>query len=266
LLFAGREGVGTARLTPLAAVVEGPPTVLSRIRLGLLVLATTLSVLLGLPSPSHAAPARPKVGQCHQLSWARAMRYDDPKAPVACGKRHNMQTLAVVTSRTSLAGLTEEQLSVAEDACFKPYWKAMGRLTKLRQTAYSLFTFVPTEAERAAGARWIRCDVALLHGDRRLASLPRPRLHRPVLRGTVRDSVRLCLTTGGRAWTTCDRSHRYRSTKAFVLHQTPYPTVEQVSRAASSHCRDSTAWLTWPSQTQWRLGNHVAVCYDKTKK
>jgi hypothetical protein len=239
-------------------------------RLRLLTLVTLLVATLGTLSPAQAdaaAPAAPKVGQCHQLSWSRAAgSYSDSKAPVACSKRHDLQTLAVVTSPVSLAGMTEDQLSDAEAACFRPYWKAMGPLVRLRQTAYSLFTFVPTAAERAAGARWIRCDVALVHSAGRLASLARHRLRSPVVHRRIDDSIRLCLTARGHYATICDQPHRFRSTKAFRLNQAAYPTSDQASAAARKRCRSTTSYLTWPSEEQWTRGNHIVVCYDRTKK
>jgi hypothetical protein len=238
----------------------------ARVRLGLVVLTllTAAVASLGLTSPASAATT-PGVGQCHQLSWRQAAAYSDTKAPVGCSKRHNLETLAVVTSPTSLAGLSDDQLRQAESACFHPYWKAMGKLTKLRQTSYSLFTFVPTAAQREAGERWIRCDVALVKGGNRMASLPRHRLGKPVVRA-LNDTVRLCLTGKHRWMTTCDTPHSYRSTKAFSMAQTTYPTDDQAVKAAWRRCSGTTDYATWPSEEQWDVGNHVIVCYDKTKK
>jgi hypothetical protein len=239
--------------------------VLSRIRLGLLVLATTLAVVLGLPSPGQAAPAKPKVGQCHQLSYRQSLAPSDVKKAVPCSKRHNLQTIAVVVSPTTLDGLTDEQLSAATNGCIPAFLKAEGRpLTRGALTAFGLWTFLPTAAERAAGARWIRCDVALWQGAG-LASLPRHRLPRHIVPKHIGDSTRACLTK--KKWTTtCDQVHAYRVMKSFEIAQTSYPTRDQFIAAATKRCPAGWSDVFWTRSVPWSYGKHTVTCYEKTKK
>jgi hypothetical protein len=239
--------------------------VLSRIRLGFLALATALAVLLGLPSPGHAARAgTPKVGQCHQLGYRQALDVSDDKAPVPCSRRHDLQTIAVMTSPTSLAGLSAEQLNAATDVCIPAFLEAEGRpLTRGATTAYDLWTYVPTAAQRAAGARWIRCDVALWRGAG-LAPLPRHRLPRHIVPAHIDDRVRACLTK--QRWTTtCDQTHSYRVMKSFEIHQAAYPTREQFIAAAQRRCPAGWSEVFWTRETVWSYGKHTVTCYRRTR-
>jgi Septum formation len=230
------------------------------------VLATALAVLLGLPSPGQAAaPAKPRTGQCHQLTYRQSWATSDAKKPVSCTKRHNLQTIAVVTSPTSLDGLTEDQRSeLAVSVCRPKLAKVLGRTATVReQTAWSDWFFIPTDAQIAAGARWIRCDLGLLASGR-AAGLPHKRLSRSVIGSHIESSERRCLTA--KTWVTpCSHKHAYRSIAAFTIHQSAYPTAADVVPNAKRACPKTWDYARWPTEYGWAHGNRVAVCYDKTK-
>lgn len=231
------------------------------------VLALVLGALLGTPISALAdAGVRPKVGQCHQLSQRQAYADDDARPAVPCTRRHNLQTVAVVTSPQSLAGLTSEQLSdLGATLCLAAGDRALGRSTILRhQSAYSMWTFAPTAAQIAAGAHWFRCDLGLQSSGRPLA-LPQRRLPHPVLRSPIPDSQRRCLTRPG--WVTpCTHAHAWRSTGAFVLQQSTYPTADDVTPMARGRCPSGWDQARWPTEWAWSKGDRVVVCYDETKK
>ena len=239
----------------------------ARARLALVVVTLVTAALgsLGLSSPASAAGV-PKVGQCHQLTTRQVEAVSDAKRPVSCSKRHNLQTIAVVTSPTSLAGLTEEeQTELGSRLCGRKQAKALGRTATVRQqTAYAGFFFAPTEAQAAAGARWIRCDIGMVAGPR-LVSLPEKRLSRPIIGSHIDDAERRCLTS---TWyvTPCSHQHRYRSIAAFVVRTSAYPTGHQLGRAAHRRCPKAWDYVVPPSELGWKVGNHVAVCYIKTQK
>jgi hypothetical protein len=227
-------------------------------------LLTAAGLTLALPSTADAAGARPRTGQCHQLTYRQAWAQSDTKRAVACSARHDMQTIAVVTSPISLAGLTDEQLSTAERACYPAFLKAVRPLSRYAMTAYDLWTFVPTPAQRSAGARWIRCDVALWRGAG-LAPLPRHRLPRSVVPQHLTDSVRACLTQR-KLTTTCDQRHVLRAVTAFSMSQAAYPSREQFIAAADRRCPAGWDYATWPGQVSWSYGVHTVTCYDRTRK
>lgn len=243
----------------------------SRTRVALVVLSLVAGCLgaMGLASSSSSAATaatRPKVGQCHQLTWRQSGAIADAKRAVSCSARHNLQTIAVVRSPTSLASLTpDQQADLGARLCSPKFDKALGRTATVReQTVYSLSFFAPTPAQIAAGARWIRCDVGKVAVDH-FVTLPRHRLTRPIIGSRIKDSERRCLTS---RWyiTPCTSKHVQRSMKAFVVPQTTYPTGDQVGRLAARKC--PTGWdnVTWASEWGWQHGNHVAVCYDKTRR
>src|SRR5262249_26943336 len=156
----------------------------ARASLALVIVTAVTAALgsLGLASPASAAGATPKVGQCHQLTPRQIAAIADAKRAGSCSTRHNLQTVAVVTSPTSLVGLTEEEhAELGSRLCSPKLAKALGRTATVReQTAYDLFFFAPTQAQIAAGARWIRCDVGLV-AVAQFPSLPKKRLSRPII-------------------------------------------------------------------------------------
>lgn len=236
----------------------------ARARLALVVLTLLTAGLgsLGLVSPASAAV--PKVGQCHQLTWSQALAASDSKAAVSCTARHNLQTIAVITASKSLAGMTLEQLAVEGDACLRPLYRTLSSsMTKRALTAYTLFTFAPTAEQRAAGARWIRCDLALAH-DRAIAPLPRHKLSSPVVPTRIKDGIRRCLT-GRQYLTTCTQPHAYRAVKAFVMDQAAYPTAARWHAAADRRCQTGWDLAYIATRAAWRAGQHTVTCYDKTR-
>jgi hypothetical protein len=241
----------------------------SRTRVALVALSLIAGGLgaMGLASSSSSAATpttRPTVGQCHQLTIPQVVAVSDTKRAVRCTARHNLQTVAVVTSPTTLAGLTDEQLRAAGEACLRPFFKALGPMTRQAVTNYDLFMFAPTAEQRAAGARWIRCDVGLVRASR-LAALPRHRLPKPIVPSRVTDNIRTCLTQG-RVATTCNQRHAYRAVKAFVLAQRAYPTNRQLRRAANQHCQKGWDLTYAATPIAWAHGSHTIVCSDKTRR
>ena len=96
-----------------------------------------------------------------------------------------------------------------------------------------------------------------------LSTLLRPS-DRP-LPAKLSNSDRLCMT--GAMWrTTCDRRHAWRAIDAVVVRTSAYPTSEQVIRAANRNCPKTWDFVRWPSEAVWAAGNHVAVCYDRTRR
>ena len=236
----------------------------ARLALVVLTLLAAASGSLGLVSPASAASA-PKVGQCHQLTPNKVLRISDTKPAVSCSKRHNLQTIAVVTSPTSLAGLSDDELShQATHACLPAYYRASGSVGKLALTAYNMFLFAPTPAQRAAGARWFRCDLVLSQG-RTLASLPSHRIGKPFTRGRLGDNVRRCLTAK-RSGTPCSAKHVFRSTRSVVLPDGAYPTTDAFIALGDRRCPQGTDLYTWSYEVEWRYGDRTLVCYDRTKK
>lgn len=231
--------------------------------LALVVIAVGMSLAL-VPTGAQAAPVKPKVGQCHQLTPAQAGALADPKRPVSCTSRHNTQTYAVVTTSASFATMTEEQISATGRSICDARWsKAIGgTVSKRAQSAFTWVFFAPTPAQIVAGHNWIRCDIALQHGER-LQSLPK--LSRPVLSGALTDRFRLCLTARLDE-TTCNKKHVYRSISAIPVRGAAHPGEERLYEIASARCPRGWNYATWPTELGWPVYEHAVTCFDKTRR
>ncbi|HEY0889759.1 MAG TPA: septum formation family protein [Nocardioides sp.] len=230
------------------------------VALSMLALGASLTLV---PSGAQAAPAKPKMGTCHQLTVAQAEAAHETKPAIACTKRHNTWTFAVVQGPADLAAWNGDAYGRLGVLCQKPFERTLGGTAlKRAQTAYALLWFTPTAEQLAAGQRWIRCDLALFT-TKSLPSLPK--LTRPVLSDGIAESERLCLTARGFA-TTCTTKHAYRSFSAFKVARVSYPTEQEFLALARARCRKGWDYVTWPGPITWSSGHRVLTCYDKTRR
>jgi hypothetical protein len=236
-------------------------------RLALLTLPLLLAAGALGTTPAHAAPAtKPKVGDCHDLTWKTSYGMSDTRRPVSCRSRHTLQTVGVPTLHVALAGLSDDDLNALAIETCEPVWvKAMGRgVVERSVTAYKEYLFVPTARQIADGARWVRCDIALLAG-KFLLQLPRHRLSRPILSKRQDDTTLRCLT-GKHLPTPCAQHHAYRPLDVVRFKPLAYPTTSDFEDAGSELCPAATAYFTWVSQARWRIGDRALVCYAKSSK
>lgn len=214
--------------------------------------------------------ARPVVGECHDLTLAQINAPYDNQAPVDCADSHTTRTVRVAklphgaTWRDGAEALTR----IAERRCLPAKDAALGRTAKLRnRSAYTWVWFMPAPAERDAGARWLRCDLALNGGSR---MLPLPTDQTPALGpAPLADSVARCLHPDTLITTTCERTHTWRATGAFTLRIAAFPSEERIRAAAIKRCPTlvTTQRFRWTfrSEIGWELGDHTVVCYSKTR-
>jgi hypothetical protein len=241
-------------------------------------LAVTALALLGTALAPAAARAgttvdgpdygRPQVGECHQLNRDQALQGSDRTAPVDCATSHTDRVIALgqLPDGVEWSQDTKKQRA-AYQACFPAFDAAIGRTERVRaMSAYTMLYFFPTQAERAHGARWIRCDVALL-ANQKLAALPTDRT--PALgRSPLPNGVARCMDGRTTYITTCSRRHAYRATGTFTLDVTRFPGDNRLNRAAVRRCPSLVSsrgfnW-TYPDPMRWKLPDHVIVCYTRT--
>jgi len=227
----------------------------------LAVLLGTLTVATG--SPASAATGKPKVGQCHNLTFKNVTLPREPKPPVPCGARHTTQTIAVVTVSTPLKGLSLDQLAtIGAQACVPPTLKALGRNAVARlATAYDLFYFMPTKPLIAAGAQWFRCDIGVL-ADKSM--LPIQRLSKPIVPRILKDADLRCIAKDHMP-TPCSHPHAYRPNRAltFKANVTSPPTKADVPYLLANVCPKGSRYVIW-NDAQWAAGDRAIVCYAKT--
>jgi Septum formation len=237
------------------------------------------------PPPTPAAPA-PRRGECRTLAWDETQREvtDAAPRPSRCARAHTAQTFAV--GRVAPAGPgrivdADRLLAVASARCRSAVVGWLGddeRAYQLSMFAYVVA--VPTSDDRAAGARWWRCDTFATERHGRLATL----------RGSTEGAL-----TGATAdrWATCVRRelgpvqqqvvcsepHRWRAVSAHRLggRGDPYPGPGEVTGRMRTTCRDDVSayvadplagfgygWLR-PSGADWRAGQRFGLCFAETR-
>lgn len=137
----------------------------------------------------------------------------------------------------------------------------------LQMSAYGLYFFAPTKAQRDAGASWVRCDLFLsggtklmplpTDGDAELGSLPHPKRIARCRMGKA----------AGFVGTVCARPHAFRATHA-LKRPGAYPGRRRMERWTVERCRaklgPSLGYYTFPIPLDWRAGRRFSVCEKKT--
>jgi Septum formation len=220
------------------------------------------------------AAAKPVVGECRKLSAAQADGASDSSTSIACSKRHNDRVIDVpkLPKGVSWSDLDTDYkvTKTGVQLCTPPFRKALGQTRQVRaRTAYTFLYFAPTADQQAQGARWLRCDLVLVHG-KKLAALPTDQ--EPALNDvTPPDKVARCLGGAELLTTACAFAHAYRGTGTFVVASKTYPGRAELLRTGRSKCpalvsTDRNFRFTWSPKLVWEhVHDHVVVCYSHTK-
>ncbi|HET8961516.1 septum formation family protein [Nocardioides sp.] len=238
-----------------------------------LLLLAPLAAVVAIAGPAQAGPAfqQPSVGECRALTMAEFSRASNNEAAVECSQPHTSRVIATgrLPRDVSWSAPLRRLNRIAVRIC-DPAWKsALGTSYSSRaMTAYTWGWFIPTKAQRDRGARWIRCDLVLM-GGKALVRLPTD--NEPALTSPPHPNrIAACLTLRSMAYTTCARRHGWRATGTFVIRQKAHPTDRQFRRAALRRCpsRVSTRSFAWDDHgpDRWRLGDHVVICFSRTRR
>jgi hypothetical protein len=226
---------------------------------------------LSAPSAEPAA-GRPKVGDCHALTYREGSAFSDPDAPVPCRRPHTSRTVKVFDVPRSVVADQSKAFDAGIRGCAPAIRRALGGSRKAQaMSAYNLMFFAPTAAQRRAGARWIRCDLTLLGGSR---LIPLPTDRTPALGSLPHpDRVARCgdARRAGFYATACSAKHDYRAKDTLRIPSKTYPGRKGLIRIAGRRCPaivgSRTWYATWPSAEGWRLaGERLMVCYRKTTR
>lgn len=232
----------------------------------LLAVAVSGSLLAATPTAADAASSRPAVGDCHSMTWAEYQAATDTDAPISCERAHTSRTVAVKDVTSADFRTDEAVVKAGVRVCSPSVARAIGGSERNRKlTAYSLTFYQPTKAQLQAGARWIRCDLVLLGGNR---LLPLPTDEEPAVGSAPHaDSVARCLREfrAGPLVTACSESHHYRAKGTVQVQGPAYPGNDRLYRIAQQRCpgiAGRTWYATWPGETSWTQGKerHL-VCY-----
>jgi hypothetical protein len=240
------------------------------------VLAAALSTLFVAPAvaPADAAPigrlvADPVAGDCHALTYDESMKGSDPDPTVPCTDAHTSITVKVVQlTNPDWSDMNEVGRQITAP-CRKAWFEELGGVKKASLSAYGLFWFVPTKAQRDAGASWVRCDAAL-YGSKSLLPLPSGT---DISLGSLPLSDKLARCRAGKRadyrMLSCSKGHAFHATLALKYPGSSFPGERAAARWALRHCRAhiSTAFYyeAVPSKASWKQGYRYAVCLPKTR-
>lgn len=239
-------------------------------RVLVLALAAVLVASLTGAAPAGAAlaPAAPAVGSCHWLTWAEANAASDSKAPVDCSV-HNTETIAVPQLPSTLTWADKGPVArFAARRCEAALVARFGgRAKAVQMSAYGIYWFEPTAAERQAGARWLRCDLAYL--DPRTV----PTLSSEPTLGALPLSDSQARCRKGKAYdyavTRCVTSHAFRATHAVKYPGTRYPGYRKLQRWTIRKCMAKLPrkafYFEVPYRLEWKIGVRHSICLKQTK-
>jgi hypothetical protein len=245
--------VVAAALATTALVVGGPAT-------------ATTGRSSGFP-PLRGDVDKPTVGECHLYKYAEVNHASEKSKAIPCDQKHTAQVIAVVKVPRRIPFV--DALAVFDATgpkCYHAMAKTLrGNLAFRSLSAYNFAFFVPTKAEQAQGARWVRCDL-ILEGGRKLMPLRTPFLSaRP-----LPDDVARCLLKAGPALlpTVCARRHDYRAAGIVKLKGT-YKSPREFLSIAAKRCPKvaGKGWVvTYPNAVAWRAGDREITCSRATAK
>ena len=126
------------------------------------------------PGALRAGPGyhEPAVGQCYDLSCGaggEALRRPRTRSPAT--PPHTLMTVKV-KRLSKPVNLVDRPVAQVRGPVHEGDVRRHRRPKLAAMSAYQLWFFMPTEEERAKGARWIRCDVGLRAGRTGMDRLP----------------------------------------------------------------------------------------------
>jgi hypothetical protein len=232
-----------------------------------LLAVTVLAAVVSATVPAASGQSDvPEVGSCHLYSWRDFGALTEPRDPVSCDAEHTAVTMHVKRLRGEVDWHEPNRLiSRSTTPCLRAIVRTLGggELTYLK-TAYKPAWFLPTKAQRASGAKWIRCDI-VKYSVRSLLPLGTD-LH--LGDEEIPDDVARCLNPEG-LLTPCSVPHRWRATGFLQLAGALPPSQEESRQLANRRCpakvttRDFTYRVSL--DYEWRAGIKGLICYSRTR-
>ncbi len=253
----------------------------ARCLLGVALLAASLAVALGgslASAPSaQAAPAAPEVGNCYAYPRFETVKAAEARA-IACRRSHAGETFYVGTLPKSLGPprkATFAQRAAAAKPCTEAAMhQAIGLGGRKIPSRFEVVVVFPTNAQWRDGARWLRCDAALLQGGSyvRLKTTLATAIAKaspgafdfctPKVPGSRAKVASRC-TKPNQNWILIAEPRIAAASSAF-------PGLPAVTREAKALCKKAAEefddpqdrwWAIWPKKAGWKAGYRLAMCF-----
>lgn len=234
-------------------------------------LAAAAALVLGVSlahGPANAAEdptltGAPAVGDCFDITEAQTYPMTLPgEEPVDCAEDHTALVVGVgrLPRHLTWASPMAEVRHAMSLGCAAGYRRLIGTDDRLYyRSQYYLLQFIPTAAQRDAGARWFDCMMAI-GNDTGLVDLPRTL---PRLGQRIPDLVARCVTAS-LDYTTCADTHAWRS--SFTFFARGKPTGKNIDAAADRVCPHHVTSRTWVRDA-WDVSGprFIVGCYSKDR-
>jgi hypothetical protein len=226
---------------------------------------------------AQAAPRPPEVGDCYTYPRFATVKAAEAR-PIPCKRPHAGQTFYVGKLSTSTGPprkATFAQRAAAAKPCTEASMhQAIGLGERRIPSRFEVVVVFPTNAQWADGARWMRCDAALLDGT------AYTRLKAPL--STVVSQAKpgafdFCTpkVPGSRAKvaTRCTKPKQNWILVAeprIASASSGFPGLAAVAREAKSLCKAEAKafedpqnrwWAIWPKKAGWKAGYRLAMCF-----
>lgn len=225
-------------------------------------------------------------GACRTFTYSAISHYSNADPVVPCSRPHTAYTFAVrrLPPDVDVTGVSIGNKSVQDAAslgCRDAYTRFIGGDPARRALArLSVTYFLPPQVEFNRGAHWVRCDVVALATSNTLAPLPDALsgfLNKPA--ALTRYGVCSAGPPGstGSALVMCGEPHTYRALTVLrlgtdAMHYPGEPVVlTQGQQRCSSYIAHKlgtaggyTFGWTYPTASDWQLGQRFGYCWNKT--
>jgi hypothetical protein len=228
-------------------------------------------------SPTAAVPAltgMPDPGSCWNVApdhlGADDWFDDSPKVP--CARKHTTQTARAFTVPEPTVAMAKS----VSDSCWDTSRRFLG-VDLDHWVPWQALVFLPSKAQIARGASWVRCDVGIparTQGTQQLGvtrSVEGAALHPPAaLWGCTNRSP---LEHAPQQWHECAAEHRYEATGALarLVGLPAYPSRALRERRGTRLCRQQltahqrsrglTALAAWDPPRGFTDGQLIGVCW-----
>lgn len=211
----------------------------------------------------------PVEGACYDLRYDQLFNRSIRKAPVDCEEPHTIETVKV--KRLTKPVDWKNVYSRIAVSCFDAFYDAFGGPRWIGHYAYEMWWFIPTKAQRAAGARWVRCDVGLRKGTQNLRTYEGgPRILGNTLSGPPTGTLgpqgsisRRCLVGRDLKPSSCTVPFLYYARTSFRLDERPRTRAEYFEAGSRCSFVSNRYAFDGPSLYEWRAGNHIMVCFKR---